>query len=77
MGDVLELSYDPSIPATGFILESLKDNRRGTVAHLIIKNGTLREGDEIATPTAKGKVRILENFLGKKVKEPCPQLQQL
>jgi translation initiation factor IF-2 len=72
MGDVLELSYDPAAPASGYILESMKDNRRGTVAHVILKNGTLRENDEIATPSAKGKVRILENFLGKKVKELYP-----
>lgn len=72
MGDVLELSYDAGAPATGYILESLKDNRRGTVAHIILKNGILRENDEIATPTVKGKVRILENFLGKRVKELSP-----
>lgn len=72
MGEVLDLQYDPEIPATGFILESLKDMKRGVVAYLILKNGTLREGDEITTPSAKGKIKTLENFLGERTKSLVP-----
>lgn len=72
MGDVLELSYDPKAPAEGYVLESLKNNKRGVIAHVIVKNGTLSEGDEIATESAKGKVKILENFMSKKVKDLIP-----
>ncbi|MCL4405075.1 MAG: GTP-binding protein [Patescibacteria group bacterium] len=72
MGDVSDLSYDPDTNATGYVLESLKDNRRGVVVHVILKNGVLREGEEIATPSAKGKIRILEDFKRKKVKELLP-----
>jgi translation initiation factor IF-2 len=63
--DVEGLTYDPSAPASGFILEVLRDPRRGIEATAIIKNGTLRRGDTIRTATASGKVKILENFLGK------------
>jgi len=62
------LTYDPSLPAEGFILESRMDRRRGNEASVIVKNGTLRFSDEIATPSARGKVRILENFLGEAAK---------
>ncbi len=72
MGDLLGLTYDPASQAEGYVLESLKDNRRGTVAHVILKNGTLREGEDVASLSASGKVRILEDFLGKRAKELQP-----
>ena len=62
------LTYDPSLPAEGFVLESRMDRRRGNEASVIVKNGTLRFGDEIATPSVRGKVKILENFLGEAAK---------
>lgn len=71
------LSYDPAAPATGFILETRMDRRRGAEATLIVKNGTLRQGEPIATPTGKGKVRILEDFQGKAVKSLEPSAPAL
>ena len=63
--DFEDLSYDPAAPASGYILEVRHDPRRGSEVTAVIKNGTLKRGDPIYTPTAKGKVRMLENFLGK------------
>ncbi|HEX4104541.1 MAG TPA: GTP-binding protein [Candidatus Paceibacterota bacterium] len=70
--DLENLTYDPAAPASGFILEVRRDPRRGIEATAIVKNGTLRRGDAIATPTAQGKVKILENFLEKTVPELAP-----
>ncbi len=67
-----ELTYDPHVTASGFVLESRMDRRRGNEATIIIKNGTLKFGDEIVTETASGKVKILENFLGKAAKSLEP-----
>ncbi len=64
-----ELRYDPSLPAEGFILETRTNKNRGMEASLIVREGTLRRGDDIATPTAKGKAKMLENFLGKAANE--------
>ncbi len=72
LGEIEELTYNPGAKGRGFILESHKDTRRGIVAHFILKDGILREGDEIATMSAHGKIRTLENFLGKRVKELSP-----
>ena len=72
MGEVLELTYDSDKDAEGFVIESQKDSTRGVVAHLILKDGTLKQGDDIKTPTVQGKVKILENFLGESVKELTP-----
>jgi translation initiation factor IF-2 len=62
-----DLTYDASASASGFILETKRDPQRGIEATVIIKNGTLSRGDVVHTRTALGKVKILENFLGKTV----------
>ncbi len=65
--DIENLTYDPSLAASGFVLEAKRDPKRGIEATVIVKNGTLTRGDTIATHTASGKVKILEDFLGKTV----------
>ncbi|MDE2001411.1 MAG: GTP-binding protein, partial [Patescibacteria group bacterium] len=70
--DVEDLSYNPDANASGMILEAKRDSKRGNTVTVILKDGTLRRGDMIATPSAKGKVKILENFLGESVAELKP-----
>ncbi|MBI3589048.1 MAG: GTP-binding protein [Candidatus Liptonbacteria bacterium] len=64
--DYENLTYDASYQASGFILEAKVDPRRGLEVTAIVKNGVLKQGDDIVTASAKGKVKILENFLGEK-----------
>jgi translation initiation factor IF-2 len=71
-GEVIGLSYDPKARATGFILETKKDSRRGIIVSGILKDGTLKQGDEIVTQTVAGKIKILENFRGERAKELIP-----
>ncbi len=70
--DVEGLEYDPATPASGYILESKLDNRKGIIASVILKNGTLKTNDHIQAGEAVGKVKTLENFLGANVKELTP-----
>ncbi len=70
--DMEELTYDPSAPATGYVLEARRDPRRGIEASVIVREGTLRRGDAVATASARGKVKILEDFLEKTVNELEP-----
>lgn len=72
--DLEKRPVDLSKPAEGFILEAKLDRRRGVVASAIVKNGTLRAGDPIAAGAAEGKVRGLENFLKKNIKEAVPSM---
>jgi len=76
-GEVAGFTFDPEAEARGFIIESRKENRRGIIAHLVLKNGVLRTGDNITTPAAAGKVKILEDFLGRRVKELWPSAPAL
>lgn len=64
VSDFNEMKADLAKPATGFILESNRDPKRGITATLIIKEGTLNKGSFIVSGTAMVPVRIMENFLG-------------
>jgi len=67
-----DATFDPKSPASGFVLEARMNSNRGMEVAVIVTDGTLRKGDEIATPTAAGKVKILEDFRGQQVKELEP-----
>jgi translation initiation factor IF-2 len=75
--DVEELTYDPSEETTGIILTSERDPKRGITVGVVIKNGTLRHGQYIATPTAQGKIKILEDATQKTVRELEPSAPAL
>jgi len=75
--EIENLTYDPIAPASGFILETKVDPRRGLEASLIVKNGTLKQGEPIGTPTARGKVKILEDWSGQTVKTLIPSAPAL
>jgi len=70
--DLAELTADPSVPATGFVLESSQDPRQGVSATLIIKNGTLATGMAAVAGSALAPVRFLEDFKGSRLKEAGP-----
>lgn len=70
--EVDHLDYEPGHHGSGIVLEAKLDRRRGIVATLIITDGALKTGDEIAAGSASGKVKILENFLGKKADSLSP-----
>ncbi|MBI2013065.1 MAG: GTP-binding protein [Candidatus Colwellbacteria bacterium] len=76
-GEIAELTFNPEGAAEGFVIEARKDSRRGIIAHLVLKDGTLKVGDLIATPTSSGRVKILEDFLGRRVKELQPSAPAL
>ena len=75
--DLEGLTYDPSEPAQGVILSCHLDPRRGIMISAILENGSLRTGEEIFTPTAKGKIKILQNFKGEKTDVLTPSAPAL
>lgn len=70
--EVENLTCDLNVDAQGIVLESHMDRRRGATAVVILENGTLRAGDNIKTETTSGKIRTLEDFMKKSVKEIIP-----
>ena len=72
VSDMQELKANPNRYATGTVIESRKDKQIGSVATLLIQNGTLRLGDPIVVGTTYGKVRTLKNDLGQARVEASP-----
>jgi len=69
VAELQELRADPTASADGIIIEADVDPKAGIAASLIIKNGTLRQGDFIVSGSTFAPVRIMQNFLGKSIKE--------
>lgn len=67
-----ELKANPKRYAMGTVIESKLDKNVGTIATLLIQNGTLRLGDPIVVGEFFGKVRTLKNDLGEEVVEALP-----
>lgn len=70
--DLAEPMADPSLPATGFVLESTQDPKRGASATLIVKDGSLALGTFVVAGDAFAPVRFIENFLGARVESTGP-----
>jgi translation initiation factor IF-2 len=69
VAEVQEYKADPSVPAQGFVIEGHRDQKRGVAATLIITNGSIQSGMAVAAGHAVAPVRIMENHLGKPIKE--------
>jgi translation initiation factor IF-2 len=59
-------------PGEGAVLEAKLDRRRGSVATLLVQEGTLRVGDSIVIGPVSGKVRAMTDDRGRPVKEAFP-----
>lgn len=65
-----ELTADLDTDATGYVLESFLDPKRGVSATLVIKDGTLPTSGAIVAGTALSPIRIIEDFAGRPIKSP-------
>jgi len=72
MAELEELKADGAAPATGVVIESELDSRRGPAATLLVKKGTLRPGAVVATRSSWGKARIVEDFQGQAMEQVPP-----
>ncbi len=64
-----DLKADPIAKASGVVIESHLDSKRGNAATLIIHNGVLRQGEFVVAGKTFAPVRIFEDFAGHGVKE--------
>jgi len=72
VSEVAELKASPTRSAIGSVIEAQLDKGRGSVATLLVQDGTLRVGDPIVVGHAYGRVRAMVNDLGRRVKEAGP-----
>lgn len=72
VAELHELKGDPSLPPAGVVIESSLDKFKGPIATLLIRNGTLKKGEQIVVGGIKGKVRGLFDFNGKVLDQAGP-----
>lgn len=68
------LSADPASPASGIIIESELDTRKGISATVLVRDGTLKVGDYIVSGGAYAPIRYIEDFRGKKIQSAGPSV---
>jgi translation initiation factor IF-2 len=69
VADLEELTGDSNAPAEGVIIESSLDERRGAIATVVIKNGTLKSSLCAVAANSVSPLRMMEDFTGKKITE--------
>lgn len=74
VAEMKELKANPDRKAKGTVIESQLDKGRGSVATVLVQNGTLHVGDYVVAGTASGRVRAMNNDKGKSVKKAGPSI---
>jgi translation initiation factor IF-2 len=69
LAEMETLTGDPSLDASGLVIEANLDPKRGIQASLIIKNGSIKNGMFVAVGDSICSTRIIENFKGAMIKE--------
>lgn len=64
IAEISELKANPNRYAIGTVIETRADKALGSVASILIQNGTLRLGDPIVAGTVYGRIRTLKNDQG-------------
>ncbi|SFC33908.1 translation initiation factor IF-2 [Marinospirillum celere] len=72
--EILELTAVPEAPGKGVVVESRLDKGRGSVATVLVQNGTLSKGDIVLAGLNYGRVRALIDENGKQVDSAGPSI---
>ena len=70
--DVLELKANPKKQAKGAVTEARLDKAKGPIASILVQRGTLDVGDTIVVGSSIGRIRVMKNDKGQKVKKAGP-----
>ncbi len=70
--DLQELKAPVDVPATGVVIETQHDPKVGYTGTLVVESGTLRVGDPFVLGSNYGKIKSMEDFTGKRIKEAGP-----
>lgn len=72
--ELMELKANPDRLAQGIVLESRVDKGKGTVANVLVQNGTLKIGDPFVAGSVSGRVRAMEDEHGQRLKVAGPSV---
>ena len=72
VAEVQELKATPNRLALGTVIEARLDKSKGPIATLLVQEGTLKVGDPIVVGNTFGRVRVMVNDQGRRVKTALP-----
>jgi len=72
--EVLELKANADKPAVGHVVEAKIDSGRGAVATVLVRDGTLRNGDPVVCGVHFGKIRAMLSDTGLPVESAGPSI---
>ncbi len=72
VSEVEELTANPNTNAFGTVIDAQLDRGRGSVASLLVQNGTLRVGETLVVGNTYGRVRAMVNDQGTRVNSAGP-----
>ncbi len=70
--ELLELKADPSLPAEGEVIEAQLEAGMGPTASVVVRNGTLHQGDVVLCGESYGKLRALIGQKGERIEAAGP-----
>ncbi len=72
VADLEDLKAEVDVSAEGLVIESHLEQGRGTVASLLVEHGNLEKGQYVVAGDVYGKIRTLNDFLGKSIPKAGP-----
>ena len=69
-----DLKANPKVPACGTILEARLDKNIGSVATILVQNGTLKVSDYVVAGSVTGKIKMMLDDKGNSIKQAGPSI---
>lgn len=65
--EMLELKAAENVPGKAIVIESSKDQRKGSITTVLVQEGTLKKGDNVVCGATFGRIRRMENERGTEI----------
>ncbi len=72
VADNMNIKANPSGKVIGTVVEAEVDKSKGTIATLLVQNGTLEAGDIVVAGKSYGRLKAITDYKGKPVKKAAP-----
>lgn len=70
--EMMEIKANPNKPGSGVVLESRLDRGKGPLVTILVKEGTVKQGDFVVAGLYRGRVRALIDDRGQQVESAGP-----
>lgn len=72
LAEMLDLKANPSVKASGVVIEARVDKGQGVIATILVKRGTLKTGDLVVAGGVFGRIKRMKNDKGQDLKSAGP-----